>query len=301
MRLAENGASQIWRNEVETIKIGAGNGPEVSSMACGLWRIHTMDFQKAKEFVSYAMEQGINYFDNAAIYGSGEAELQFGRLLESDKSIRNRIVLQTKCGNLISKDGMRYYDFSKKEIISSVECSLRRMKTDYLDILLLHRPDALCEPEEVAEAFAELKDSGKVRWFGVSNQNPMQIELLKKYLTVPLLINQLQFGLAHAEMAVRNMYANTSAFTRNNFDDGVLDYCRVNGITVQAWSPLQHGDSAGTFLNNPDFPVINKALREMGSKYAVEPSAVAIAWILRHPAKIIPVLGSISNSYFILL
>ena len=282
---------------MEIIKLGFDRGPLVSRIACGLWRIHTLDLQRAQDFVAYAIEQGVNYFDNAAIYGGGEAELQFGKILSSNPSLRDRLILQTKCGNLISQGGMRYYDFSKQEILSSVENSLRRLRTDYLDILLLHRPDPLAEPEEIADAFESLKRSGKVRWFGVSNQNPGQIELLKKYLTVPLVLNQLQFGLAHADMAARNLYVNTEAFTHHNFDDDVLDYCQLNRLTVQAWSPMQYGDSAGTFLNNPDFPVLNQALKDIGAHYGISPAAAAIAWILRHPAKISPILGTLNPQH----
>lgn len=282
---------------MERIRLGGERGPEVSRLACGLWRLHTLELRRAADFLVSAADKGVTLFDIAAIYGRGEAERLLGRVFTREKSLRARMILQTKCGNLISQDGMRYYDFSREAILTSVEDSLVRMGTDYLDILLLHRPDALYEPEEVAAAFAELHQRGKVRYFGVSNQNPGQIQLLKRYLTVPLITNQLQFGLAHADLAVRNLYANTDAFPEHNLEDGLMDYCRLNDITIQAWSPLQYGDSAGTFLNHPDFPVVNRTLREMSRKYGVQPSAMAIAWILRHPAGIVPVLGTLNQEH----
>lgn len=279
---------------MERIKLGDGRGPLVSRVACGLWRLHTLELSKAEQYIANALERDITYFDTAAVYGKGASEMQLGQILKNTPSLRDKMVIQTKCGNLITAEGMRYYDFSKDEILKSVDDSLRRMQTDYVDLLLLHRPDALAEPEQIAEAFEQLQRSGKVRWFGVSNQNPMQIELLQSFLKEPILINQLQFGLAHAQMAVRNLYMNTEGFTSFNYDDGVMDYCRLRKISIQAWSPMQFGDSAGTFLNNPDFPVLNKVLREYGEKYTVSPAAISIAWILRYPANIIPILGTLN-------
>lgn len=282
---------------MKKIVLGGGKGPEVSRLACGLWRIHQLDVEKGRRFISYAMERGVNFFDIAAVYGWGAAEERLGEILRVDPSIRDKILIQTKCGNIATTDGMRYYDFSKEHIITSVEESLTRIRTDHLDVLLLHRPDALFEPSEVAEAFYALHKSGKVRWFGVSNQNPLQIELLSQNLDMPILINQMQFGLAHAGMISRNFLVNTDAYARTDCDDDVMDYCRLRGITVQAWSPLQYGDSAGTFLNNTDFPLINQALAQMGEKYGVDASAIAIAWILRHPAGIMPLLGTLNEKH----
>jgi predicted oxidoreductase len=205
-------------------------------------------------------------------------------------SIREKILLQSKCG---IRPGIAF-DFSKKHILESVDGSLKRLKTDYLDILLLHRPDALVEPEEVAEAFGILKDSGKVRHFGVSNQNPMQIMLLKKFVKVPIVANQLQLSIAHAQMISAGVHVNMSEAASVDHDGSILDYCRVHDITVQPWSPFQHGFFGGVFLDNKEFPELNKKIDEIAKKYGVSNTTIAIAWLLRHPAKMQPVTGTMN-------
>ncbi len=204
-------------------------------------------------------------------------------------SVREKIILQSKCG---IRPG--FFDFSKEHILNSVDGILSRLNTEYLDILLLHRPDALVEPCEVAEAFDILHKSGKVRYFGVSNQKPMQIELLKKYINQPIVINQLQFSIAHTGMIKNGLNVNMVNEASVDHDGSILDYCRLNDITIQPWSPFQYGFFEGVFLDNEKFPELNKKINELAEKYGVTNSAIAIAWILRHPANMQPVLGTVN-------
>ena len=190
------------------------------------------------------------------------------------------------------------YDFSKEHIVESVNGSLKRLKTDYLDALLLHRPDALCEPEEVAAAFDELERSGKVRYFGVSNHTPMQIELLKKYVKQPVMANQMQFGAAHASMIRSGMEANMMSDGAVNRDGGIMDYCRVHDITMQAWSPFQYGMFEGVFLGSDKFRALNDKIHEIAEKYGVTDTVIAVAWILRHPANMQVLSGTMTLSRF---
>ena len=239
------------------IKLG-GVGPSVSELALGCMRLCNLDTKAAESLLRTAMEQGINFFDHADIYGKGGSESLFASALGMAPSLRGQIVIQTKCA---IHDGM--YDFSKEHILKSVECSLRRLQTDYIDILLLHRPDTLMEPEEVAEAFAALRQSGKVRYFGVSNQNAAQMALLQSALGEKLLVNQLQFGLAHTGIIDAGFNVNMKNEAGLLRDGGILEYCRLNGITIQAWSPLQYGFFGGVFLDNPAYPELNSALEEI--------------------------------------
>jgi len=198
--------------------------------------------------------------------------------------------LQSKCG--IRKG---FFDFSKEHILSSVDGILKRLKTEYLDILLLHRPDALVEPEEVAEAFDILEKSGKVRHFGVSNQNPMQISLLQKYIKQKIIINQLQLSIAHANMISAGFNVNLENNSAINRDGGILDYCRLNEITIQPWSPFLYGYFEGVFLDNDKFPQLNKVIDRIALEKGVKNTAIAIAWILRHPAKMQPIVGTTNH------
>ncbi|MNJ55146.1 Oxidoreductase YdhF [compost metagenome] len=203
--------------------------------------------------------------------------------------VREKIILQSKCG---IRQGM--FDFSKEHILNSVDAILKRLKTDYLDVLLLHRPDALVEPEEVAEAFDLLESSGKVRHFGVSNQNPMQIELLKKYVKQPLVANQLQLSITNANMISNGINVNMENAAAVNRDGSILDYCRLNDITIQPWSPFQYGFFEGVFLGNDKFPELNQKIDEIAAKYEVSNTTIAIAWLLRHPAGMQPVTGTMN-------
>mgnify|MGYP000827751264 CR=1 FL=1 len=204
--------------------------------------------------------------------------------------VRERIILQSKCG--IRKG---YFDFSKEHILKSVDGILSRLKTDYLDVLLLHRPDALVEPEEVAEAFNILRDSGKVRHFGVSNQKPMQIKLLQRYLEQPILADQLQFSIPHAGMVTNGINVNMTTESSFDHDGSILDFCRLSDITIQAWSPFQYGFFEGVFLDNDKFPELNATINRLAEKYGVTNTTIAVAWILRHPAKMQTVTGTMNT------
>lgn len=267
--------------------INIGNEIKASSIALGCMRISDKPIKQVEELIDTALGEGINFFDHADIYGGGKSEEVFGKVLKKKKDLRGKIIIQTKCG---IRNG--YYDFSKEHILKSVEGSLKRLGTDYIDILLLHRPDTLMEPEEVAEAFSILHNSGKVRNFGVSNFNPMQIELLSKYLNQRIIVNQLQFSIAHTGMIDFGFNVNMKVDQAINRDGSVLEYCRLKGITIQAWSPFQYGFFEGTFLGNEKFKELNEKIDEIAIQKGVPSIAIPIAWILRHPAKIQPIVGT---------
>jgi predicted oxidoreductase len=262
---------------------------EVPVVAVGCMRINSLDSNEAERFVQTALEIGANFFDHADIYGGGACEEIFAGAIQMDATIREKIILQSKCG--IRKGS---FDFSKEHILDSVDGILKRLKTDYLDTLLLHRPDALVEPEEVAEAFDILENSGKVRHFGVSNQNPMQIELLKKYVKQPIIANQLQLSITNVNMISNGINVNMENESAINRDGSILDYCRLNDITIQPWSPFQYGFFEGVFLNNDKFPELNQSIDEIAAKYEVSNTTIAVAWILRHPAQMQPVIGTMN-------
>lgn len=259
----------------------------IPEIGMGCMRIVELENADAvKGWVDTALEHGINFFDHADIYGKGRCEELFGQVLTP--SLREKIILQSKCS---IRPGIAF-DFSKEHILNSVDGILKRLNTEYLDILLLHRPDTLMEPEEVADAFRILKESGKVRHFGVSNQTPMQMEFLSKYCDEPLLINQLQLSIAHCPMINSGINANMYNDSGINRDGGVLEYCRLKDITIQAWSPFQYGMFEGIFLGNEKFAELNKVIDNLAEKYNVTNSAIAVAWILRHPAGIQTIVGT---------
>ena len=259
----------------------------IPEIGMGCMRIVELENADAvKGWVDTALEHGINFFDHADIYGKGRCEELFGQVLTP--SLREKIILQSKCS---IRPGIAF-DFSKEHILNSVDGILKRLNTEYLDILLLHRPDTLMEPEEVADAFRILKESGKVRHFGVSNQIPMQMELLSKYCDEPLLINQLQLSIAHCPMINSGINANMYNDSGINRDGGVLEYCRLKDITIQAWSPFQYGMFEGIFLGNEKFAELNEVIDNLAEKYNVTNSAIAVAWILRHPAGIQTIVGT---------
>lgn len=259
----------------------------IPEIGMGCMRIVELENADAvKSWVDTALEHGINFFDHADIYGKGRCEELFGQILTP--SLREKIILQSKCS---IRPGIAF-DFSKEHILNSVDGILKRLNTEYLDILLLHRPDALMEPEEVADAFRILKENGKVRHFGVSNQTPMQMELLSKYCDEPLLINQLQLSIAHCPMINSGINANMYNDSGINRDGGILEYCRLKDITIQAWSPFQYGMFEGIFLGNEKFAELNKVIDNLAEKYNVTNSAIAVAWILRHPAGIQTIVGT---------
>ena len=273
---------------MKTLKIGS-SGRDVSEVALGCMRIGGMEPAALDELIETSLGLGIDFYDHADIYGGGRCEEVFAESVARLGIARERLVLQSKCG--IRKG---YYDFSKGHILDSVDGILGRLKTDYLDILLLHRPDALVEPEEVAEAFNELLAKGKVRNFGVSNFTPGQIELLQASLPMSLQANQLQLSVTNTGMIDRGIAANTEYENAVDHDGGILDYCRLKRITVQAWSPFQFGFFEGVFIDHPKFPELNATMDALAAEYGITKTGLAIAWIQRHPAKIQSVLGTTS-------
>lgn len=267
---------------------------EVPVIAVGCMRMNNVPVVQTAKLIEIALERGVNFFDHADIYGGGECERSFSQAMQMCGAKREDVFIQTKCGIVPGK----MYDFSKEHIINSVEDSLKRLGTDYLDALLLHRPDALCEPEEVAETFDKLEKDGKVRYFGVSNHTPLQIELLKKYVRQPICVNQMQFGVAHASMVRTGMEANMLTEGAVDRDGGVLDYCRLHDITLQTWSPFQYGMFEGVFLNSEKYVALNHKIDEIAGKYGVANTTIAIAWILRHPANMQVLSGTMNLSRF---
>ncbi|MBQ9965841.1 MAG: aldo/keto reductase [Clostridia bacterium] len=261
------------------------SGLSVPTVAVGCMRIADMSEKQISAFIETALQNNANFFDHADIYGGGKCEEVFGNAIKTLN--REDIIIQTKCG---IRKGL--FDFSYEHIIESVEGSLRRLNTDYIDVLLLHRPDTLVEPDEVARAFDELKSSGKVRHFGVSNQTPYQIELLKKSLNMPICANQLQLSIMHTPIIDSGINLNMYNDASVNHDSGVLDYCRLNDITIQPWSPVQYGFFEGCFIDNEKFPELNKTMQKIAEKYSVNKNTIAFAWLLRHPAKMQPVTGT---------
>ncbi|MBE9917790.1 aldo/keto reductase family oxidoreductase [Paenibacillus donghaensis] len=273
---------------MKTIKLGSST-LEVPVIAVGCMRINSLDKNGAERFVQTALEEGANFFDHADIYGGGNCEEIFADAIHMNSEIREKIILQSKCG---IRPGM--FDFSKEHILNSVDGILQRLKTDYLDVLLLHRPDTLVEPEEVAEAFDQLETSGKVRHFGVSNQNPMQIQLLKKAVKQPIVANQLQLSITNSTMISSGFNVNMENAAAVNRDGSILDFCRLNDITIQPWSPFQYGFFEGVFLGNEKFPELNQKIDEIAAKYGVTNTTIAIAWLLRHPANMQPIIGTMN-------
>lgn len=273
------------------------NGPQnVSAIIQGCMRMPALSKEAAAEVIRKAYDCGVNFYDHATCYGeNGAAETRFAEAFPLTGIKREDIYIQSKCGLCFDRNE---FDWSKDNILSSVDDSLRRLNIDYLDTLLLHRPDVIYDPEEVAEAFDILEKDGKVRFFGVSNLVPMQIELLKKYVRQPLVINQVQLSLEQSQLIDQALYMNNKQTDYSvNRDGHALDYCRQNDITIQAWSPLQVGMFGGTFIDNSDFPELNKALAELGEREGVSKTAVAIAWILRHPAKMQAIIGTMNPAH----
>lgn len=259
----------------------------VPNIGLGCMSMGKLSPEEASKVINNALDLEIDFFDLADIYGGGKAEETFGKVIEMDPSIRERMLIQSKAG--IRKGS---YDFSKEHLLKSVDDILKRLQTDYLDVLLLHRPDALVEPEIVAEVFDELEKSGKVRNFGVSNHNPNQIELLKRYVKQPLIVNQMQFSVMHTGMVDAGINVNTKFDSGINRDGEILDYSRLEDITLQAWSPIKSGGDI--FVDNENYPEVNAKLKEIGGRYGLSNSAVAIAWILRHPANIQAIVGTMT-------
>lgn len=272
---------------------------KASNIIMGNMRLVELSIKEAEALIHTALEQGINFFDHADIYGNypGQSEEMFAEAIQMNSNIREDIILQSKCG---IRPEVGNYDFSKEHIIKSVDGILKRLKTEYLDVLLLHRPDPLMEPAEVAEAFEELRLKGKVRRFGVSNHNPAQIELLQKYIPQKLIINQVQFGIAHTAMIDSNIVFNMNTDQSSSRGGSLIEYSQLNEMTLQAWSPFQNGFFEGTFLgDNVKFPKLNQVIDTIAKKYEVTNTAIATAWITRHPANIQVVLGTTNKQRMI--
>ncbi|WP_431219408.1 aldo/keto reductase [Leifsonia xyli] len=264
---------------------------EASNIVLGLMRISDLDDEEIRTLVRTARDSGITMFDHADIYGTERhgCERRFGDAGAVPASERDQVIIQSKVG---IRDG--FFDFSREHIVGTVDESLEALKTDYLDILLLHRPDTLVEPDEVALAFDELQSAGKVRAFGVSNQTPGQIELLQRSLSQPLVANQVQLSITHAPIIAQGVAANMAGLDQSiSRDNGILDYARLHDIVLQAWSPFQKGFFDGVFLGDREnYAELNDAIDELAEKYAVTPTAIAVAWITRHPAGMQVVLGT---------
>ncbi len=268
-----------------------GTQMNAPAVVVGCMRLAQKNVDEMQRFLHAALEMDAYYFDHADIYGGGQSERIFGEAMKKDASIRREdLFLQSKCG---IRPG--FFDFSKEYILSSVDGILERLQTEYLDVLLLHRPDALMEPEEVAEAFDRLRQSGKVRYFGVSNHKPSQIELMKKYVKQPLMINQLQFSIPVSNMVAAGLEANMTTAGSADRDGSVLDYSRLNEMTIQAWSPFQMENWQGCFIDSEKYPELNAEMEKLAAQYGVTKTTIATAWILRHPAKMQVVSGTASE------
>ena len=276
---------------MKTISLGK-SGLKVPAVAVGCMRMAGLDVPQAERYIARCLELGANYFDHADIYGGGRSEEIFAAASHMSPRVREKMYIQSKCGIISGK----MYDASKEHILEATDGILRRLNTEYLDALLLHRPDALIEPEEVAEAFETLRAAGKVRLFGVSNSKPMQIQLLQKYLPMPLIVDQLQFSPTESNMIRSGMEVNRSSEGAVDRDGSVLDFCRLNEITIQAWSPFQYGFFEGVYLGSDKFPELNKVIDELAAKYGVSNTAIATAWILRHPAHIQMIAGTMNEN-----
>ncbi len=263
---------------------------EVSEISLGCMRMKNKSVDEIEALVKVALDNGINFFDHADIYGGGSSEAVFGEVLKKHPDWRSKMIIQTKCGINVKQ---HTYDFSKAYILSCVEGSLKRLNVKMIDVLLLHRPDALMDPKEVAEAFDQLYHLGKVRYFGVSNMDASTMALLQKHLKHKLIINQLQFNVVHAFMIEHNMNLNTIENVAMMRDTGLVDYCRLHDVLIQPWSVLQStSPNSGTYIDNPEYPELNVKLEEVANHYGVTKAAIAIAWILRHPAGMQPIVGT---------
>ena len=268
---------------------------DTPAIIAGCMRFAETSVDDMIRFIHAAMEQDVYFFDHADIYGNGRCEELFGEALKKDPTIdRERLILQSKCGVRLGID----FDLSKEHILEAVDGSLKRLQTEYLDILLLHRPDALFEPEEIAEALDILEKSGKVRAFGVSNFKPMQIEVLKKCVKQELVINQLQFSIPVSNMIAGSMEMNMETPGSIDHDGSVLDYSRLHDMTIQAWSPFQMPAWQGVFLGAEKYEKLNREIDILAEQYGVTPTTIAAAWILRHPAKMQIVSGTTNVQRF---
>ncbi|MEA5004226.1 MAG: aldo/keto reductase [Christensenella sp.] len=266
---------------------------EVSNVVMGCMHLTELSKADARTLIETALEQGVNFFDHADMYDCGKCEVLFADAIEMNDDKRERMILQSKCGIVKCDGDGAYYDFSRSHILESVKGSLKRLKTDYLDVLLLHRPDALMEPDEIAEAFEYLHSQGMVRYFGVSNQNPMQMQLIQKSVKQKLVFNQLQLSIVHTPLIDAGMSVNMKLDQSIDRDGNILEYCRLNDVTVQAWSPFQKGFFEGPFLGDMEnYAQLNQVIDRLAEKYSVKNTAIAVAWITRHPANMQVITGT---------
>ncbi len=264
---------------------------KISRIGLGCMRIGEKTVDEVEMLVKTALDNGINFFDHADIYGNGNSEKLFGEVLKRHPDWRKHMVIQTKCG-VRRATNTNYYDFSKEYIIKSVDGSLKRLGVHYIDILLLHRPDLLMDPKEVADAFNTLYESGKVKYFGVSNMNSMQMALLQKHCKQKIMFNQLQFNPVTSSMLTSSVFMNRFDDEALDRDGSTLDYCRLHDITIQPYSILQISKYLGSYLDNPEYPELNALLQEYAEKYQVTKTAIVLAWILKHPADMVPLAGT---------
>ncbi|MFS9324293.1 aldo/keto reductase [Streptococcus lutetiensis] len=263
---------------------------EVSEVVLGLMRISEMTVDQVEDLIESVLAVGINAFDIADCYGHGKCEQILGEVLKCRPDLREKMWIQSKCG--IRMEEFTYFDFSKEHILEAVDGILERLNVDYIDSLLLHRPDALMEPAEIAEAFDLLKAQGKVIDFGVSNQNPMMMALIQKDVNQPLVANQLQLSAAFTPSFDAGFHVNMKQEAGIVHDSSIFEYCRLHDVVIQAWSVLQFDYFGGVFLGSEKYPELNQVLNRLAEKYHVSPSAVAIAWVLRYPAKMQAVIGT---------
>ena len=278
---------------MKTILLGQNKSP-VPAIIQGTMRFDRLTTKEVAAMFENDLENGTNFVDTANCYGKPEGLVEsiIGKTFAENPGLRDKLVLQSKGGITFYPDGRPYHNYSKEHLLKTLDASLSRLQTDHLDYFLLHRVDALFRPEEVAEAFEIMKRDGKVLHFGVSNDVPYGIELLQKYCSVPIEVNQMQFSIAHADMCVQPIATNNHDFYAVDRDCGVLNYCRLKDITIQAWSPFQYGFIDGVFIDNPKYQEVNDAMQKVADKYGVNKTTIAIAWILRHPADMQVVCGT---------
>ena len=280
----------------------------VSRLAYGTWHmggswddgaVSAETKTRANSLITKAVEHGINHIDLADIYTKGKSDECVGYALAQNPGLRDKLVLQAKAGIVLGTDeAPGHYNFEYDHLVGAVEGTLRRLGTDYVDLLALHRPDPLIEPEEVARAFDHLQSSGKVRYFGVSNHNAGQLALLKRYVQQPIVVNQVELNLLHHHLISDGVVANMTGTSYSGIQ-GTLDYCRLNDIMIQAWSPVAGGR---VFNSASDAPENERNTAQLLEKLAVAhqttPDAIAYAWLLRHPAKIQPIIGTLNIERF---
>lgn len=284
---------------MKTVLLGQNKIP-VPAIIQGTMRFDKLSTKEVAQRLENDLALGTNFVDTANCYGKPEGlcESILGNTFRENPGLRDRLILQSKGGITFFPDGRPYHNYSKEHLMKTLDASLARLQTDHLDYFLLHRSDALFEPEEVAAAFEQMKQQGKVLHFGVSNEVPYGIELLQKYCTVPIEVNQMQFSIVHADMCVQPIATNNHDFYAVDRDGGVLNYCRLKDITIQAWSPFQYGFIDGVFIDNPKYEKVNTAMQEVADKYGVNKTTIAVAWILRHPAGMQVVCGTTNLGRF---